>query len=255
LARVWWDRESLRIGAKACLWTGVTLSLAALIWHAASRRSWLPLDDNFEAFTWLAVLLTGFVLYVQRTRPLGGLDWFVMPIAIVLLVAAMVLGKTKPQEYVDTTWSIVHRVSAYGGAAAFAVAGAVGALYLLACRRLRHKTLPHGPSLGSLERLEHVTFSAVTLGFALLTIGMLTGLVRAVKGQTTLGEHWFTSPKVLLAFAVWLVYALVLHARINPAFRGRKVAILSILGCVLMVGTLVVVNFVPGGGSGGGGSH
>jgi ABC-type transport system involved in cytochrome c biogenesis permease subunit len=59
----------------------------------------------------------------------------------------------------------------------------------------------------------------------------------------------------LLAFAVWLVYALVLHARINPAFRGRKVAILSILGCVLMVGTLVVVNFVPGGGSGGGGSH
>jgi ABC-type transport system involved in cytochrome c biogenesis permease subunit len=41
------------------------------------------------------------------------------------------------------------------------------------------------------------------------------------------------------------VYAIVLHARINPVFRGRKVAILSIVGCVLMVGTLVALNLTP----------
>jgi len=36
-----------------------------------------------------------------------------------------------------------------------------------------------------------------------------------------------------------VVYALVLHAPINPSFRGRKAAMLSILGFVLMVGTLI----------------
>jgi ABC-type uncharacterized transport system permease subunit len=251
LARVWWEKESLRIAAKACLWSGVTLSLATLIWHAAIRTvgNWLPLEDNFEAFLWLAILLALFVLYVQRTRPLAGLDWFVMPMVIVLLLLAVIFGRTKPQPYVDTTWSWVHRITSYGGAVAFAIAGAAGALYLLTNRKLRRKAPPTGLRYGSLERLESITFSSVTLGFALLSVGLVTGVVYIVKahGDTRLGPNWLLSPKVLLTAAVWLVYAVVLHSPINPSFRGRKVAVLSIVGCVLMVGTLVAVQLVPGG--------
>src|SRR3954465_2775278 len=99
LARVWWDRESLRIAAKACLWSGLTVSLGVLIWHGVTRHEgwYLPLEDNFQAFIWLAVLLAGFVLYVQRTRPLGGLDWFVMPLGVLLLAAPGVLGEATQQ--------------------------------------------------------------------------------------------------------------------------------------------------------------
>src|SRR3954463_4680047 len=178
LARLRFDREGMRIGAKACVWAGVVAALAVLVWHAAARSSgnWLPLEDNFEAFVWLAVLLALFVLYVQRTKPLGGLDWFVMPIVIILLIAAGILGKAKPQEYVGTTWYWIHIMTAFGGALAFAVACATGAMYLQANRRLRSKSLPNGPVLGSLERLERITFTSVTLGFALLTIGLVTGL-------------------------------------------------------------------------------
>jgi ABC-type transport system involved in cytochrome c biogenesis permease subunit len=255
LARVRWDHERLRIGAKAALWSGVAVSLVVLIWHVRERvpGTWLPLEDNFEAFVWLSVLLAAFVLYVQRARSIAGLDWFVIPVVVLLQVAAIVFAGAKPQAYVDTTWSVVHRVTAYGGAVAFALAGAAGALFLVAERRLRNKTPSHGPRLGSLERLEHITFVAVTLGFALLTIGLVTGVVRILKdgGHTRLGANWFASPKVVLTVAVWVVYALVLHAPINPSFRGRKVAMLSIAGLVLMIGTLVAVNFMPDGG----GSH
>src|SRR5688572_11941658 len=262
IARAWRNNESLRIGAKACLWSGVFVSLGVLVWHALARESgnWLPLDDNFEAFLWLAILLAIFVMYVQRTRPIGGLDWFVMPIVILLLVAAAVFGKARPQDYVDTAWSWVHRVTAYAGALAFAIAGAVGAMYLLAIRRLRSKharaSALTGQNLGSLERLEGITFSSVTLGFALMTVGLVAGLIWQLRleqgtGQTRLGDRWWASPKVVLATAVWVVYAIVLHARINPVLRGRRVAILSILGCLLMVGTLVAINLMPGGGGGG----
>lgn len=122
------------------------------------------------------------------------------------------------------------------------------ALYLLANRRLRRKALTAGPALGSLERLEHLTLVSVTLGFALLTFGLVTGAVRIINEgpHTRLGQHWLSSPKVILALAVWVVYALVLHSPINPSFRGRKTAILSILGFVLMVGTVVAVQFMPG---------
>ncbi len=251
LARLRWDHDRLRIGAKACMWSGVLASVAVLAWHVMTKPAgtWLPLEDNFEAYLWLAILLAVFVMYMQRTRPIGGLDWFIMPVVVLLLTAAAVFGKAKPQDYDSTTWSWVHRISTFGGAAAFAVSGAAGALYLLANRRLRQKTPPTGPRFGSLERLEHITYSYVTLGFALLTIGLVTGLVKVLKDGSggRLGANWFASPKVVLTVAVWLVYALVLHSPINPSLRGRKVAMLSILGLVLMVGTLVAVNLMPGG--------
>jgi ABC-type transport system involved in cytochrome c biogenesis permease subunit len=247
LVRLKFESNRLRIAAKACQYFGILLGLAVLVWHSLARRSWLPLEDNFDAMIWLALLLAAFVAYVQRTRPLRGLDWFVTPIVILLLVAAAVFGRAKPHEYLDTTWSWVHRVTAYGGAVAFAVAGAAGGMYLIANRRLRNKRLAPGAGFGSLERLEHLTLLSVTLGFALLTIGLITGLVRVLGGGNPLGPDWYTQPKVLLTFVAWGVYALVLHSPINPSFRGRKAALLSVVGFVLMIGILIAVQLMPAG--------
>jgi len=246
VARLKTDRESLRVPAKICLYAGVCFAIAVLVWHSISRHSWLPLEDNFDTLVWLAVLLALFVAYTQRAHPLRGLDWFVMPIVVLLLIAAAVFGRTAPHEYLDTTWSWVHRLTAYGGALAFAVGGAAGAMYLLANRQLRAKRLAPGQRLGSLERLEHITVVAVRLGFALLTIGLITGLVRILRGGNTLGPDWYRQPKVLLTFVAWVVYALVLHSPINPSFRGRKTAMLSVVGFLLMIGILVAVQLMPG---------
>jgi ABC-type uncharacterized transport system permease subunit len=83
--------------------------------------------------------------------------------------------------------------------------------------------------------------TAVTLGFALLTVGMITGGIKII----TSGQR--TSPaKVILAVGVWIIYALVLHAPINPSFRGRKVAVLSMVGFMLMLGVIATVLLAPG---------
>jgi ABC-type transport system involved in cytochrome c biogenesis permease subunit len=239
--------DRFRIPAKACLYWGIALALGVLIWHSARRGNWVPLHDNFDALVWLALLLSLFVAYTQRVHPLRGLDWFILPIVELLLAAAAVFGREKPHEYVGTVWAWVHRVTAYGGTAAFAVAAAVGAMYLIADRRLREKR--PGP-LGSLERLEKFTRVSVGLGFPLLTVGLVTGFVLAVDthGHAGLGSAWYESPKVWLAFAAWLVYALVLHAPMNPVFRGRRAAMLSVVGFMLLIGTLVALQFTPGAG-------
>jgi ABC-type uncharacterized transport system permease subunit len=246
LARLKSDRAGLRLVSKICLYIGIVLGIAVLVWHSYSRNKWFPLGDNFEAMIWLALLLAFFVAYTQRTHPLRGLDWFLMPIVILLLIAAAVFGRTTPHEYVETTWLWVHWVTGFGGAVAFAVAGAAGAMYLLASRRLRTKRLTPGANLGSLERLERLTFLAVTLGFALLTIALVTGLVRVLGPGNPLGPEWYTKPKVLLTFVAWVVYALVLHSPINPSFRGRRTAMLSVVGFMLMIGILIAVQLMPG---------
>ncbi len=245
-ARLWWDRNGLRVLAKACMYLGLLASALVLAWHSQVRGNWIPVGDNFDALIWLALLLGIFVMYVQRRHPLPGLDWFVMPVVILLLIGAAVFGRIEYHPYVSSAWHWVHRVTSYAGAVAFAIAAVGGGMYLLQHRRLRNKAAIHGMNYGSLERLERITFAAVTLGFALLSIGLLTGLARVFEpGGTTLGPRWFISPKVLLAFAVWIVYALVLHSPINPSFRGRRTAMLSIVGFVLMIAALIVVQYMP----------
>ncbi|HEX8911843.1 MAG TPA: cytochrome c biogenesis protein CcsA [Humisphaera sp.] len=251
LARVWWESNGPRLLSKSMAYFGLLAGIGVLVWHSHDRGTWVPLGDNFDTLVCLGLLLAGFVLYTQAYRPLRGLDWFLLPVVILLLLAAVLFGQTQPHEYVETTWSLVHRLTAYGGAAAFAVAGSAGLMYLIVNRRLRAKGRPPGPpaGLGSLERLEHLTLGAVALGFGLLTIGAVTGLARILStpGDTSLGDRWYLNPKVLLALGVWLVYAVVLHSPINPSFRGRRAAVLSVVGFVLMIGTIVAVQFVPSG--------
>jgi ABC-type uncharacterized transport system permease subunit len=239
LARMWRDNLSLRIAGTFALGAGIAASIGVLVWHAAQRGQWIPISHNFDALIWLATLLALFVVYVQRTRRVGALDWFVLPIVILLLIAAGVFGRLDPHPYVRGTWSWTHRATAYGGAVAFAIAAASGAMYVLNSRRLRSKS-GVASYLGSLERLEKLTMTSVTLGFALLTVGAITGVVEMLaRGHNT------PTPKLILAGAVWIVYAIVLHAPINPSFRGRKVAVLSMVGFVLMIGAIIAVQFSP----------
>src|SRR2546423_12606014 len=147
LMRIRRETEGLRIASKACAWSAVATGIAVIVWHAFGRSQWLPLDDNFEALIWLGLILAVFVLYVQRRHPIGGLDWFIMPMVILLLIGAAVFGSTQPHEYVNTTWAWGHRVFLYGGAIAFVIAGAVGAMDLVAHRPPRNKSTRRGPKL------------------------------------------------------------------------------------------------------------
>ncbi|MGD1276125.1 MAG: cytochrome c biogenesis protein CcsA [Tepidisphaeraceae bacterium] len=240
--------NTLRLAAKSSQYWAVGLGLAALIWHGLSHRSLLPSGDNFESLGAVGLLLVGFVLYVQGVRPIPALDLFLLPPAVLMLLCAVIFGRIKPNAYhPENLWAWMHPLCSYGGALAFAIAAAGGCMYLILAARLRKKSPPGGPDLGSLERLERVNHSAAALGFALLTLGMVTGLMIIHRGAPTrLGPHWLASPKVLLAFSVWIVYALALHTPISPALRGRKSAMLSILGFALMFGTIIAVQFMPG---------
>jgi len=154
-----------------------------------------------------------------------------------MFLAAALTEPAAPRDYVRKAWLWAHRITMFIGAMAFLLAAAVGAMYLINNRRLRHKHVLPGPDLGSLERLEKLTLAYVSLGFALLTIGMILGLAHYKQ----LGSNWFANPKFVLGIAAWVVYALVLHSPINPAFRGRRAALLSIIGFLLIFGVFVFV--------------
>ena len=104
------------------------------------------------------LLLAGFVA-VRPARPRSrGLDWFLLPIVVLLLVAAAVFGRPSRTSTVHDVWSGSTR---YGIRRDRRVRGRRrGRAHVLDRQppAARQAPLP-GPKIGSLERLEHVTFS------------------------------------------------------------------------------------------------
>lgn len=233
--------EKLRVPMKMLYYWALCLATVVVVWHSSGR--WRPLESNFDTLVSLGVILGIFLMYVQKRRPMGGLDWFVMPVVMLLFLLGGIFGRTKLHSYLPTAWSVLHLIGVFGGAAAFALAGASGAMYLLSNQRLRNKTALPGPKFASLERLEHVNYLSVTLGFALLTAGSIMGFLWLLRDE----KKVLPPGKVILTGVMWVIYAAILHTPINPSFRGRKTAVLSIVGFALMIATVVAVQFFPTG--------
>jgi ABC-type uncharacterized transport system permease subunit len=191
-----------------------------------------------------------------HTRPrLSGLAAFTLPLLTFLLAWAICAATWTRRPFfiseLHPVWWSVHLLGVYLGTLGSAIAGVAGGMYLLVEKRLKQKRDPRGlMRLASLEALERIIVHTATLGFTLLTVGLIAGVVILQQEPGRLGPGWWYSPKVLLAFAAWLVYALVMNVRYATAFRGRRAAWLAMAGFVLL---LVVYGLVTASPSQGGG--
>ncbi|MFC5864883.1 inner membrane protein YpjD [Acidicapsa dinghuensis] len=77
------------------------------------------------------------------------------------------------------------------------------------------------PPLDTLERIAHAT---LLFGFPCMTLGLLVGSLLA---QESVGPAYFSDPKVLLSFAMWALYVVLLYIRRSAGLRGRRAAYLS----------------------------
>jgi ABC-type transport system involved in cytochrome c biogenesis permease subunit len=76
-------------------------------------------------------------------------------------------------------------------------------------------------------------------GFTLLTIGLITGFIYA---QQVWGRFWSWDVKEIWSGITWLIYAALLHERLVAGWRGRRAAIMAIIGFAAVVFTFLGVN-------------
>lgn len=100
--------------------------------------------------------------------------------------------------------------------------------------------------------LDEISYKSITVGFPLFTIGGV--IMGAVWANSAWGTYWSWDPKETWSLITWFIYAVYLHARFVAGWRGKKVAILSLVGFVGVVFTYLGVNlFLSGLHSYGGG--
>ena len=93
----------------------------------------------------------------------------------------------------------------------------------------------------SSEELDSLSYRTITVGFLLLSVGLISG---AVWANEAWGAWWSWDPKETWAFITWLVYAAYLHTRLVRGWQGRKPAFVAAAGLVVIAVCYIGVNLL-----------
>lgn len=238
---------------KAATWAaliGLVAQSVALVlrWKASYDLGFghAPLSNFYESlifFAWTIVLL---YLLMERRLKNRSIGVFVLPVAFLIMAYASIApGMNQRIEplipALQSNWLTSHVLTCFMGYAAFTVAFALGVMYFV------KKTAGERPGLfirllPSEFQIDELMYSCAALGFIFLTLGIVTGSVWA---HYAWGSYWSWDPKETWSLITWLVYAVMLHARLARGWRGRRMAVMTVVGFGCVLFTYLGVNLLP----------
>lgn len=169
-----------------------------------------------------------------------------------LLIICLLLISSLPSRDVvplvpalQSLWLPVHAgvtIIAYGF---LSLAFCGGLMYLLLDRELKNKKLGYFfARMPSLDSLDQLNSHCVTTGFVFLTMGIVTGSLWARQAW---GTYWQWDPKETWSLITWFVYLVLIHQRLTVGWRGKRAAVMAIVGFASVIFTLWGVNYLLGG--------
>jgi ABC-type uncharacterized transport system permease subunit len=234
----------LQGSARLLAW-GRSLAVAGAALHAAAiglrcvelrHAPFATPGEALSALAWMVVL--AYLVSEMRWR-LSAAGPFALALAFLLVLGTGVAPAYRgapPPELLATRAISLHITAILAAFGAFALAFCCAGLYLVEHHILKSKRhLAWMKRLPPLLTVEAAAFSLVAWGFPLLTLGILSGLVRAWGGGMPAG--WYADLHSLLAFTVWTVYAVYLLGRLLANWhplRGAYVLLIGLALCLLL---------------------
>ncbi len=231
--------------------TGYQLAIIGLVAHTAALAWRLfisghaPFTNMYESLSflaWASILAYVIIERMFKIRKAG--PYFML---IVLGLMALASSPLMPKDAaplmpaLQSYWLWLHVSITMIGEAFFAVAFVTSLMYLIADSKEKR-----GVKTGlSAEKLDSVSYKCIAIGFPLFTLGGLVfGMVWAYKAW---GSYWSWDPKEVWSLITWFVFALYLHTRLVMGWKGRRSAVIAILGFLAALFTYFGVNYLLAG--------
>lgn len=216
----------LSIGATALGLGLITLSLitrAIITGHG-------PFSNMYEfavAFSWGILAVGLFFWWRYRIMLLN-------TIGTIIALGLMIFAYNQSSKYIPLVPALqqnllltLHVASAIISYGAFTIGFSAAILYLI-------RSKASGARQNELETLDSISYHSVMVGFPFMTMVIVFG---ALWADIAWGSYWSWDPKETASLVTWLLYAAYLHARILRGWRGRKAAILLLIGFAAVVFT------------------
>ena len=232
---------------KAAVWT----SVAAFVLHTADlgvRFAEIGAANlqhgqfYMSLLAWFVVLIF-FVLWRRLKHDF--LAMITAPLALVLFSSSLAVRTQvlSVPEHFSALWFSLHVGTIFVSLGLITMAFGAGVAYLHLEKIIKTKAKMPGFSkdLPSLETFDRANHWAVSIGFPLYTISLMSGFLWA---SFTWKKVVSWDPKELISIVIWVIFAVLFHQRTALGWRGRKPARTAILLFALCLLSMVGVNFL-----------
>jgi cytochrome c-type biogenesis protein CcsB len=218
---------------------------------------------------------------MYHVRTLGGFALMFSVLTMAVAVSFLYVGPGPLVPALNSYWIKIHVQAAIWGSSLFALGGIVTLLYLWQDRRERRqlatlRTQQPPPIMGgslnvdapagadapadldpdvdglapsgaevrrsrlpSAQTLDRVAYRIIAFAFPIWTFAVIAG---AIWAQEAWGRYWGWDPKETWSFITWVIFAGYLHARATSGWKGRRAAVIAVVGFVSLLITYYAVN-------------
>jgi ABC-type transport system involved in cytochrome c biogenesis permease subunit len=227
--------------------TTKTMFLACVVFHLISiillgvQSHQLPLISLPQAINMMVFFASLIVIPLVLRQATYILGVFFIPVATFTIAFTLPFAGVNSGTVFHSYqyWYPIHTLSVIAGEALLGVAAIVSIVYLLHERLIRKGKIHRlGSILPPLRILDKVLYNALTFGFIAITIGMIAGALWATSLNLALAH---IAPKVIAGAITWLIFAISIHQRFAIGWRGRRTAIITLIGFSCIIVLLIVI--------------
>jgi cytochrome c-type biogenesis protein CcsB len=205
-------------------WLGFLLLGASLVFRTIATGHG-PFSNMYEFSVAFAWGILGAYYWFERKYRQRVLGLVALPVALALLLYAVTIPAGAAIEPLvpalqNNLLLSVHVATAIVAYGSFTIAFAAALLFLAQPESGRWG-LPK-PAV-----LDEIGYRAIVVGFPFLTLTIVLG---ALWADVAWGRYWGWDPKETASLVTWFIYGAYLHARVMRGWRGRKAAILLLVG-------------------------
>ena len=261
--------------------TVATVGVAAHVVSIASRgvaAGRVPWGNMYEYSSLLSLLVVlGYLVVVERiykVRTLGGFPLTFSVLTMAIAVAFLYVGPVPLVPALNSYWIKIHVVAAITGSSLFALGCVITILYLFKERAERRDATAMKPIMGGAtgvedevapyfesgadepaaapvsregprgilpvaEVLDRIAYRTIAFAFPIWTFAVIAG---AIWAEQAWGRYWGWDPKETWSFITWVIFAGYLHARSTSGWKGRRAAVIAMVGFVSLLITYYAVN-------------
>lgn len=203
-----------------------------------------PITNVFEIFTILAFCVGFSYFILELVTDIRGTGPFIIIFSIVFQVISSLFIKdlVEVKDVLRSHLLGAHVFSALLGYSGITISAVYGFLYLTLYKEIKlNKFGLVFNRLPNLETLETLSFYSAVIGFILLTIAIVIGIIWLPQAFP---NFKYSDPKLVGTSLVWTLYGIGIASKTFGQWRGKKVVTLSILGFILAITSTMVTNFL-----------
>ncbi len=211
------------------------------------QSGYTPITSQHETIVFFAWSVIWAYLSFRWRYTVKNFGLFISALTLLLLLIATIAPRAIAPlpPALQSIWLPIHAGIAVISYGFLALAFCGGIMYLIQEYELKSKRFGYFfTRLPSLDALDQLNSHCLAIGFVLLTLGIITGSIWARQAW---GTYWHWDPKETWSLITWFLYAAQIHQRFSAGWRGKRAAVMAIVGFASVLFTLWGVTYLLGG--------